>query len=82
MVSRHVPQDLFGEPEKIIQAVTNLISNAVGVSESGGMLRIEVDCDALFLYIRIKDRGPGVSEEEEVMESYFKAFVQGARMSR
>lgn len=48
--------------DRLIQAVTNLISNAVKFSPRGGTVKITVAIDGDRGLIRVKDEGPGVSQ--------------------
>ncbi len=73
-----VPQALADE-RALRQIVTNLISNAIKFTDSGG---IDVDCAAANgkVIVRVKDTGIGICEEDQ--SKLFQGFVQLARSDR
>ncbi|HVE79835.1 MAG TPA: PAS domain-containing protein [Gemmatimonadaceae bacterium] len=79
----------YGDPERVRQIVTNLLSNAVRFTEQGG--RVTVMCGAAeqsprglsagrdgyagpWTYIRVEDTGVGISPDQ--LERIWEAFVQ------
>ncbi len=62
-------------PVAIKRVVTNMIENALRYSQ--GEIEVETDLCANRRYacVRVKDRGPGIPEEE--LESVFEPFIQG-----
>ena len=76
---RDGPDHLFGDPLRIRQVVSNLISNAVKFT-SDGEVRISVAAKAdakggVRLSVRVKDTGPGFSDD--VRAKLFSRFEQG-----
>ena len=70
------------DPEKLGQAVRNLMSNALKFSPDGGEIRMDVsDCllDGAVeaVEISVLDQGRGIPEEE--LEAVFDKFVQSSR---
>jgi signal transduction histidine kinase len=52
------------DPEKIRQALINVIKNAVEVLESGGTILITTACSDTHITIAIHDTGPGIPEQD------------------
>ena len=79
VVSCHpaVPAVLRGDPTRLAQVVTNLVSNAVKFTERGGVIvratTRAVD-DRLRLDVEVSDTGVGVAAEK--VERLFDAFTQ------
>lgn len=77
-IERNVPDQLHGDPIRIRQILTNLISNAIKFTESGG---IEIDISVhrgtrkeVELLFSIKDSGIGMSRE--TVKKLFHSFTQ------
>jgi len=73
-----VPQQLMGDPLRIKQVITNLVSNAIKFTNHGGItlsisIKDEVD-QAIILKISITDTGVGLSPRQQ--KELFKAFTQ------
>ncbi|BAY11738.1 sensor histidine kinase [Calothrix sp. NIES-2098] len=80
------PQQVFTDPLKLQQIVTNLVSNAIRYTESGS---IEIKCEVLDdqkWAIAVTDTGIGIAPENQtqIFEPYFrvgcsnKSFVSGS----
>lgn len=67
--------EVFGDPDRILQALANLISNAIKYSPAGGEI-ILTACrlDEHEAQITIKDQGRGVPSDK--LESIFERFQQ------
>lgn len=63
--------------DRVIQAVRNLLDNAVKYSAKDGAIEVRVWSDEHLAYISVADYGAGLSEEE--MARIFEAFVRGSR---
>lgn len=63
------------DPDRLAQAVGNLISNATQYTPSGGMVSVEAGTKATEMFIRVSDTGPGIPTEE--MEHIFMPFYRG-----
>lgn len=62
--------------ESLLEIVwNNLISNAIKFTEPGGKVELSSTVDEEYVYVKIKDTGCGMSEEE--MERIFDKFYQG-----
>lgn len=66
---------LFCDRDRIIQVLTNIISNAFKVTPHGGRVELNVRGDgAGFVQFSVRDTGPGVPESEQlrIFERYFR----------
>ncbi|MGH7820742.1 MAG: ATP-binding protein, partial [Candidatus Binatia bacterium] len=72
------PREAFGDPGRVRQVLTNLISNAVKFTETGYVL-VEVEShgrgDAVTFRLNVTDTGIGVPPERR--DAIFEKFVQG-----
>lgn len=64
------------DPDRLFQAVTNLVSNAAKFSPAGEVVRVSLRADARALVIRVSDNGPGIPEEFRT--KLFDRFAQSA----
>jgi CheY-like chemotaxis protein len=76
MEPRFVRRDaVAGDHDRVIQVLTNLVSNALKFSPEDGEVTIVVDDGTPgFLRFTVTDRGPGISEEQRAR--LFGRFVQ------
>ncbi len=58
-----LPQFRF-DPEKIRQALINILKNAFEVLESGGVVTIATGCHDTTVTVTIHDNGPGIREQD------------------
>lgn len=74
-----IPDQLVGDPVRINQILTNLISNAIKFTERGSVtVSIALQQqrgDALRLVLTVRDTGVGIAEEHQ--KTLFDAFTQG-----
>jgi signal transduction histidine kinase/ActR/RegA family two-component response regulator len=75
----NIPTELIGDPTKISQVLSNLISNAVKFTPKGGVIYIYMKLvyqtkKIANIYFSIKDTGIGISPKEK--EKIFDAFSQ------
>jgi len=69
------PLPVFADPDRIMQVLTNLISNAVKFSPEDGQVMISSEVrDNDYVRISVKDNGPGVAEEFK--QRIFQKFAQ------
>jgi len=73
------PGELFveGDSARLIQCVTNLLTNAVKYTEAGGQIQLTARTDGSDAVISVTDNGIGIPEE--LMPRIFGLFVQNAR---
>ena len=69
-----IPSELFSDPLRITQILSNFLSNAIKFTPDGGIISVEATCENEILNIRVKDNGIGISEED--IKQVFTAFAQ------
>jgi two-component system, NtrC family, sensor histidine kinase KinB len=72
-----LPQQLplvKADANKMIWVLTNLISNALHYTESGGSIRLSAEQLGLYVHVSVSDNGPGIPFE--VQSKIFDKFVQ------
>ncbi len=67
--------EVQGDPERVHQVVTNLLSNAVRHSPPGGRVGVRASGRSGSVMIEVEDDGPGISDEEaeRVFERFYRA---------
>jgi two-component system sensor histidine kinase BaeS len=68
------------DPDRIGQAIGNLVSNAIKYTPKGGAVEVSAGVDELELWIRVSDSGPGIVSEEQ--ERVFEPFYRSRRARR
>lgn len=78
IVDSAVPLHLLGDPLRLKQIITNLVSNAIKFSENGEIIlrvkRIKDDAHTAVLKFSVEDSGIGIDEDQR--PQLFKAFSQ------
>lgn len=69
-----IPSELFADPLRITQILSNFLSNAVKFTPDGGIISVEATCENEMLNIRVKDNGIGIPESD--LNQIFTAFTQ------
>jgi PAS domain S-box-containing protein len=72
-----VPTEVSVDPEKMMQVLRNLVSNAVKFSPPDGRIDLRLECREQSLVVTIADQGVGIAEEE--LDAIFDKFVQSRR---
>jgi PAS domain S-box-containing protein len=54
---------ISGDPNRLQQVIWNLLSNAIKFTPNDGVVRLEIEREADFVEIRVKDTGVGIKEE-------------------
>ena len=59
---------------KISLAVTNLVENAIKYNRDSGMVRVTLDADHKYFYVKVADTGIGIPEDdlEHIFERFFR----------
>jgi len=73
-----IPMDLpeiSADPLRLASAVGNLVSNAIKYTHTGGMVSVSAGADEEGLWIRVKDNGSGIADEEQ--QKVFEPFYRG-----
>jgi two-component system sensor histidine kinase ChvG len=66
---------VFGENNRLMQVIQNLLDNAVSFTPENGLIEILVTRDAQQVVIQVIDEGPGIAERER--EDIFRRFYSG-----
>ena len=66
---------VWTDPRKLVKILTNLLSNAVNHSPTGGVVCIQTTIEPNHLVISVRNSGPGVPRA--LSESIFDRFVRG-----
>jgi signal transduction histidine kinase len=53
----------LGDPEKITQVITNLVSNAIHYTPAGGEVKIDTSSEQALAILTVTDTGPGIAPE-------------------
>ncbi len=69
-----LPRTMAGR-NQIIQAITNLLTNALNYTPSGGRVRVTTDSAEAGVLVRVRDTGYGIAPEE--MDQIFERFYRG-----
>jgi signal transduction histidine kinase len=68
------PLRVLGDEERVRQILLNLVSNAIKYTPAGGWVVLTGEKDGTQVAIRVRDNGPGISQEQQ--QRIFDAFVQ------
>jgi len=68
---------IVGDERRLVQAVTNLLTNAVKYTDPGGSIRVAVGNEGAHTAVRVCDTGRGISAS--LLPRVFDLFVQGER---
>ena len=66
-----------GDPDRLAQAVANLLTNAAKYTEPGGTVSVSVERDGDWAVMKVRDSGMGIPPE--LLGRVFDLFVQGQR---
>jgi PAS domain S-box-containing protein len=66
-----------GDKVRLVQCVSNLLTNAAKFTPAGGQIRVTTRAEAADVVITVTDNGIGISEE--LLPRIFDIFVQGDR---
>ncbi|MBD3670099.1 MAG: PAS domain-containing protein [Gammaproteobacteria bacterium] len=66
---------LYGDRERLVQVLTNLLSNAAKYSPGGESVEVSVNETEHWVRVAVRDRGPGIAEA--FREQVFNKFCQG-----
>jgi len=79
----NIPDDLPAlkiDPDRLAQAIGNLINNAIKFAPVGGTVTVEAGIQVNQVWIRVQDTGPGIPIEEQ--GNIFTPFFQGHSENR
>ncbi|MEI8239649.1 MAG: HAMP domain-containing sensor histidine kinase [Actinomycetota bacterium] len=71
--------DVVVDRQRLAQALTNLLGNALAYTPPGGTVRVSVDADERLARVEVSDSGRGIAPEnlEHVFERFFRADPSG-----
>lgn len=78
-LSIHLPDKAlpvcFADPERISQAVSILLHNAVSYTPAQGKILLSLSCDKDCFYIAVKDNGIGISDfdKKKIFDRFYRA---------
>ena len=77
-LSLHIPPDLppvMGDRDRVIQILTNLVSNAYQYTPTGGSIDVRALCAAGMVQVDVADTGIGIAPEDQpkVFDRFFRA---------
>lgn len=79
----HAPErpTVEGDPDKLVQVFTNLISNAIKFSPTGREVRVHLSTSDSTAIVSIADQGPGIPPEfrDRIFGKFQQAAHEGAR---
>lgn len=58
------PVMIYGDRQKLVSVLQNLVFNAVSFTPEGGVIRLCLDMEEDFAVLRVEDNGTGISEED------------------
>jgi len=73
--------DARADADRLVQVVTNLLSNAAKFSPFGGEVRVAIADEGELIRISVRDRGPGIPDafKSRIFEKFAQADVADAR---
>ncbi len=81
-LTTHMPDDpvyIYGDANRIIQVVVNLVVNAINYTSDEGSVSVELLCQERNALIRVSDTGMGITPEH--LPRIFEAFFRGSEGS-
>ncbi|MFN2233240.1 MAG: sensor histidine kinase [Anaerolineales bacterium] len=73
-------RDFEGDPQRLAQAIENLVSNAIKYTPTGGLITVSAGADRTIFWVTVSDTGPGIPEDEK--EKIFIPFYRGDQKRR
>jgi PAS domain S-box-containing protein len=73
-------EEIQVDPSRILQVLSNLISNAIAHTDEGGLIRVSVDSTAEGAVYEVADTGAGIAENH--LPHVFDRFWQARRSTR
>jgi signal transduction histidine kinase len=67
---------IFCDPNKVIQVITNLVTNSIKFSHPGSEIELELEPSKFDMTIVVKDYGNGISTETK--KKMFQPFIKGS----
>jgi len=77
LVPQPEPLHVNGDGARLVQCLTNILTNAAKYTDAGGQITVEARREGALALITITDNGVGISKE--LLPSVFELFVQSER---
>ena len=68
------PVDIDADATRVVQMISNLLTNAAKYMRDGGVIRLITELEAHFAVVRVRDEGIGIAPE--VLSRVFDPYVQ------
>jgi PAS domain S-box-containing protein len=72
--------DVMADPERIQQALSNLVGNAIKFTPAGGSIEVGARISGTDVIVSVSDSGPGIPEDQ--LPNVFERFWQSRRVDR
>lgn len=74
------PLPVDGDPDRLEQVLTNLLTNAAKYTPAGGVVEIESEASAGTAVVRVRDSGHGIASEDlsHIFDEYSRVVPPGA----
>jgi signal transduction histidine kinase len=79
----HIPAELpviYADPERLAQALGNLLNNALKYTPNGGTVSVSVGVEGDDIWFRVSDTGPGIAPQDQAR--IFEPFYRGKTLRR
>jgi len=76
----HEPVVVFGDRERVLQVLTNLVGNAIKYTTAGGRVEVAARPTEGGVMVEVADTGPGIEADEipRLFEKFYRARSPGA----
>jgi two-component system, OmpR family, sensor kinase len=83
VAAKLVPAEVRGDPNRLGQVVTNLVTNAVRYNKPGGQVRVVLQYSDGKAVLRVEDTGVGIPEADRphVFERFYRVDKDRSRLS-
>ncbi|GAA4610183.1 two-component system sensor histidine kinase BaeS [Actinoplanes octamycinicus] len=75
LIDAPAPVEVIGDPDRLRQVLSNLLSNAIRYTDAGGQIEVRVTRDELTAIVSVRDTGVGMTPEEvsRVFDRFWRA---------